>query len=127
MARADYSVTIVEASKDLSAKEKILLKDTTDAISIDKLTSEHGTVIITVDAWAELAVHNEKSDDKDYSQYLLIGDDGTKYVTGSESFFDSFLDIWTDMEGEEEEWQLKLYRLPSKNFTGRDFITCSIV
>lgn len=128
MPRTDYHVTISEASRPLTAKEKIAYKDTTDAISIDKLTSEHGTVVVKIVAWAILSVHNEKSDDKDYYQYLLIADDGAKYITGSQSLFDSFIDIWEDMEEEPDtDWSIKMYRLPSKNFAGRDFITCSIV
>ena len=35
--------------------------------------------------------------------------------------------IWDEMCGEDEEWELKIYRMPSKNYTGREFITCSIL
>ena len=52
--------------------------------------------------------------------------DGTKYVTGSSSFWSSFEEIYTEMEGEDEEWGVRVYRSPSKNYTGKDFITCSI-
>ena len=49
------------------------------------------------------------------------------YVTGSESFWNSFRDIYDEMENESDEWSLKLYRLPSKNRQGKDFLTCSII
>lgn len=121
-----YSVEVVETSRELTGKQKIQLKDTTDCVRLDKATQE-GAVLIDVDFYAELHIHNERSDDKDYKNYVVVGKDGTRYVTGSESFWSSFRNIYDDMEADGEEWQLKVYRMPSKNRQGKDFITCSIV
>lgn len=120
-----YSVDIKECSRQLSAKERINMKDTTSALSLDELTQE-GDVNIKVKDYAVLSVHNEKSDNKDYEQYILIDEMGVKYVTSSDAFFNSFMDIYTEMEGEEEEWSIRVYRSPSKNYKGKDFITCQI-
>ena len=57
---------------------------------------------------------------------IIIDENNDKYVTGSASFWNSFCDIWSDMAGEDEEWMLECYRLPSKNYKGKDFLTCSI-
>lgn len=124
-----YSVTISESSKELTAKERIALKDTTGAIHLDKATSEAGDagVIIHVDAYAVLDIHNDKSDDKDYKNYILMDKDGTTYVTGSQSFWNAFMNIYEEMEDEDEEWAIKVYRRPSKNYANKDFITCSII
>ena len=121
-----YSVEIAETNKELTAKERIRLKDTSDAIKLDEATKE-GEIIITHASYAVLQIHNEKSENKDYNVYLIEDVDGTKYVTGSESFFTSFMDIFSEMEGESEEWQVKAYRLPSKNYKGKEFLTCSII
>lgn len=121
-----YSVEIAETNKELTAKERIRLKDTSDAIKLDEATKE-GEIAITPVAYAVLQIHNEKSENKDYNVYLIEDTNGTKYVTGSESFFTSFMDIFTEMEGETEEWQVKAYRLPSKNYKGKEFLTCSII
>lgn len=121
-----YSVEIAETNKELTAKERIRLKDTSDAIKLDEATKE-GEIVITPASYAVLQIHNEKSENKDYNVYLIEDVDGTKYVTGSESFFTSFMDIFTEMEGETEEWQVKAYRLPSKNYKGKEFLTCSII
>lgn len=121
-----YSVEVVETSRELTGKQKIQLKDTTDCVRLDKATQE-GAVLIDVDFFAELHIHNEKSDDKDYKNYVVVGKDGTRYVTGSESFWSSFRNIYDDMEEDGEDWKLKVYRMPSKNRQGKDFITCSIV
>lgn len=125
--QVSYSVTIAESSKELSAKEKVVMKDTTDAIKLDEATKE-APVIINVDFYTVLDVHNSKSDNEDYKQYLVVDKDGTKYVTGSNSFWTSFLDIIAEMlDVTDEEWGVKVYRVPSKNYKGKDFLTCSVV
>ena len=121
-----FESKIAESSKELTARERIRLKDTTDAIKLDEATSD-GEVIITPSAYAILAVHNDKADDPDYEQYIIVGDDDKKYVTGSESFWNAFKAIWDEMSGEFEEYSVKAYRVPSKNYKGKDFLTCSII
>lgn len=123
-----YSATIIEASRELTTQEKIKMKDTRDALSLEAI-SRDGAVTVNIAGYAVLAIHNEKSDDKDYEQYLLIGANGEKYVTGSSAFFNSFCDIWDDLQDEEmpaDGWGIKVYQLPSKNFAGRNFVTCSL-
>jgi hypothetical protein len=121
-----YTVSVVETSKELTGKQKIQLKDTTDCVRLDQATLE-GNVIIDVDFWAELAIHNEKSDDKDYTNYVVVDKSGVRYVTGSEAFWSAFRNIFDDMSECDEEWTLKVYRKPSKNRQGKDFITCSVL
>lgn len=121
-----YEVTIRETNLELTARERIRLKDTTDSIKLDERT-RLGDVIITPKGYAILDVHNDKGDDKDYTQYLVIDNDDTKYLTGSNSFWSSFKAIFDEMVGETEEYQIKAYRVPSKNYKDKDFITCSIV
>lgn len=123
---ANYNVTIKETSKELSAKERIAIKDTSDAIKLD-IACEGDTVTFTPIAYAILSVHNEKSDNVDYENYVITDSDNNKYVTGSNSFFSSFKNIWDEMENETEEWALKCYKLDSKNYNGKQFLTCSIV
>lgn len=124
-----YDVKIIEASKELSARERIMVKDTSNAISLDELTQnpEQGAVVLDIESYAILAVHNEKSDSKDYTKYLLIDKSGNKYVTGSESFWEAFKAIWDEMADTNEEYSIEVYRLESKNYKGKSFITCSIV
>lgn len=120
-----YSVEIVDSNKQLTAKERIKVKDTTNAIRLDEVTNG-GTIDINPDTYAVLHVHNEKSDNIDYTVYVVVDKDGTKYVTGSESFWSSFMNIYEEMDGEQEEWGIKVYCAPSKNYKGKNFITCSI-
>ena len=120
-----YEVTIKEASMELTAKERIRLKDTTNAIKLDTATEE-APITITPKAYAILSIHNEKSDNVDYLNYIILDKDGNKYVTGSDSFWSSFKSIWDEMETEAEEWELEIYKLDSKNYKGKKFLTCSL-
>lgn len=127
MAREGYKAEITYSSKTLTRKEAIMLKDTSDAVRLDEAT-QSGPIIIKPAYYCELSIHNERSDNPDYNVYVVVAEDGTKYVTGSPSFYGAFVDIYDDMHDEtEEEWQLKIYRKPSKNRQGKDFITCSII
>ena len=124
--RTDYSVQVKEVSKELTHKEMVQITDLTDCVKLDKATQE-GAVLIDLDFYAVLEIHNEKSDDKDFENYVIVDKNGTRYSTGSKSFFNNLVDICEEMEDSDEEWQIKAYRKPSKNREGKDFITCSIV
>ena len=124
--RTDYSVTVKEVSKELTHKERVQITDLTDCVKLDTATQE-GPVLIDLDYYAVLAIHNEKSTDKDYDNYVVVDKNGMRYSTGSKSFFNNLVDISVEMQDSDEMWQIKAYRRPSKNRQGKDFITCSIV
>lgn len=124
-----YSVKIREASRDLTAKEKIALKDYSNATPLD--TALENVDVLTIDpiAYVILDVHNEKSkQDKDYVKYVVIDTAGNKFVTGSESFFTSFLDIFKTMaeEAPGEDYTIDVLKKPSQNYKGKSFITCAL-
>lgn len=122
-----YSVKVVECTKDLTAKERVKIKDTTNAIKLDEAT-QGGAIVIAYDYHAVLAIHNEKLDDPDYRQYIVVDTAGNKYVTGSESFFTAMTEIVDEMSAAgETDYELEVFRMDSKNYKGKQFITCSIV
>ena len=130
--RENYNATIVESSFEMSRKEAIAFKDVSDAYSLDSIVTDDEPKIIAPRGYVIIDVHNEKSDNKDYTKYVIVDQDGNRYVTGSESFYDSFSDIWADMvdgaTGEPvEDFEIKIYKKPSKNYNGKAFLTCSIV
>ena len=123
----DYEVKILHCNKELTARERVLIKDTGDAVSLDEATQENGSIIIEIDTFAKLSVHNEKADNKDYTKFVLIAKDGTKYATSSEAFVRSFEEIYDEMlDAGESEFSVKVFRKESKNYKGKEFITCSI-
>lgn len=121
-----YSVEIKKTSKEFTKKQRIAIKDTTDAVKLDDATKENALIITPV-AYAILDIHNDKSENPDYEVYVVVDVDGQKYVTGSNSFFSSFLQIFDEMKDEDDEWEIKIFRSPSNNYKGKDFLTCSIV
>lgn len=122
----NYEAKVIESSRQLTARERIKFKDLTDAVSIDAATAEEPLVIVPIN-YAIVAVHNEKSDNKDYKKYVVEDKDGNLYATGSESFWKSFIGIYNEMIDETEEWAVKIYKKDSANYKGKQFITCSIV
>lgn len=125
--RTGYKAEIKESSKEFTAKERIMMKDFSDAEQFDDIITDT-PLIINPGSWAEISVHNENSKgDKDYTKYVIIDADGRKYITGSNSFWNAFMDIWSDMSCESEEWAIKVYKKKSNNYAGKFFLTCSIV
>lgn len=128
-----YEVTILESSEELNVKDRIKFKNLTDTVGIDELSTEKEfndeDFIINVDAYVVLQIHNEKSENKDYTVYLIIDKDGTVYKTGSESFFTQFVSMFDEMALEDliDEFAIKVIRQPSKNYSGKTFISCQIV
>lgn len=123
-----YKAVVVRASKELSAKEKIMLKDMSDAVKLDDAVKEQ-TIVIKPEFYAIINVHNDKSDTKDYTKIVIVdGDSGIKYTTGSMPFITTFEDIMEEMEDAgETDFSLKVYAKESKNYKGKYFITCSII
>ena len=124
----NYSVKILKSSKELSALERVAYKNTSDAIKLDELVND-GAFTVTIVDYVVLGIHNEKvkNGDKDYEQYLLVSDTGDKYITGSPSFWGQFWDIYTELSDDGiKEIPPKIFKLDSKNYSGKKFITCGI-
>lgn len=122
-----YYSTIISASKELTKKEQLQLRDTAGALSLDT-ESQAGPLDIMPELYALVEVHNEKAKgDKDYQQFILVDKDGYKWYTGSRSFIDSFLEIAGEMVGESEPWGVRVIRRESKNYSGKTFLTCTVI
>ena len=89
--RTEYSVNIVECTKELSVREKIMLKDFGNAVALDRATAESDSpIVVEVDYFARMEVHNERSrQDKDYQKIVICDTSGNKYITGSDSLYNS--------------------------------------
>lgn len=128
MGNTEYSAKVVEATRELTGKERVAIKMFTDAHQLDEVTQNYEDgVLINVDYVAKVAVHNEKSDNKDYNKYIYVDKDGTMYVSGSETLYRTYQEIAEEMEDEDEDWAIKVIRKESSNYKGKDFLTCVIV
>ena len=126
----EYSVVISDSSRTLSAKEKIAYRDFGNAIKLDENLTEDDSMMIAPKDYVILDVHNEKAKgNTDYRKYVIIDNAGNKYVTGSDSFFTRFIEIFQTMKEDapDEEYQIECYKRPSKNYAGKSFISCSLV
>lgn len=122
-----YTVTIKETSKDLTARERLMMKDRSNATPLDSAVTVDTPLVIIPDSYAVLSIHNESSDNPDYEKYMIVDKNGQKYITGSVNFWNSFKSIWDEMSKEDEEFQIEVYKLESKNYKGKQFLTCSII
>lgn len=131
-ANENYVATITEASRELTAKERVMFKDFANAISLVDFVSakrESGEkAIIDIEDYVVIDVHNPMaSDNTDYTVYLVIDSNGDKYYTSSNAFWSAFNNIATEMKGSDEEWGIEAVLIPSKNYKGKEILTCSLV
>lgn len=125
---ANYKAKVIDASKELTGKEKVAIKNFAEMVQLDDATQDSDAGVLINVAWtAKVAVHNEKADNPDYVKYVYVDKDGTMYISGSESLYRQYCDIAEDMEGDDEEWGIKVIRKESSNYKGKDFLTCVIV
>ena len=128
----NYTTTIREASRELSAKERVMFKDMANASSLVDLVSAQREIgekaIIDVADFAVIDVHNPKAQDNtDYTIYLVIDKNDNKFYTSSEAFWSAFSNIYAEMKGSDEEWGIEAVLIPSKNYKGKEILTCSLV
>ena len=133
MARADYSAKIINSSRELSAKERITLKDFNDCVGLDGVVTENTPLVIKVDLMVTVAVHNERANgDKDYETVVLVTEDGTKYSTSSKSLAEAVSDIVDELADSDDDslkdnLSIKIFKKPSKNYSGKYFLTAVLV
>ncbi len=131
-ANENYVATIREASRELTAKERVMFKDFANAISLVDFVSakrESGEkAIIDIKDYVVIDVHNPMaSDNTDYTVFLVIDSKGDKYYTSSNAFWSAFNNIATEMQGSDEQWGIEAVLIPSKNYKGKEILTCSLV
>lgn len=124
-----YSVKIIHTSTDLSAKEKVRIKDFSNAAQLDDIITGDSHFMLDYAYYADMEVHNEhtKNEKKDYMKRVIVDKAGNAFITGSESFMTAMDDVLAEMEGTDEEFQLDCYKVDSKNFAGKQFITCTVI
>lgn len=125
-----YKAEVKEVfGKELTKKERTMLKDLTDCTVLGVEAEANACdIIIHPVFYAILSIHNDSLSEPDYEVYVIVDRDGTKYQTGSDSFISSFRDIMDDMQGEDPEtWAIKATLKPSKNRTGKSFLKAVLI
>ena len=122
-----FSVEIAETSKEFTKRERVMLKDTGNAYKLDDIVQLDAPITITPTAYAVLKIHNSKGDNPDYTNLVVLDSENNKYITGSPTFCNKFFDIWAEMYDPDEPFSIEIYKRESKNYKGKNFLSCSIV
>ena len=127
MANQNYTCKIIESNGEFDAYERVMCKDLGDAIPLDEATAQE-PVVIEYAKHLILAIHNEKSEDKDYEKCVVIDPEGRKFVCGGATFRRELENIVAELSdaGIISGFNIKVYRKASNNYKGKDFITCSL-
>ena len=118
--------TIIEASRELTGREKLLFLKTSAAQKIDEIT-ENGPVTVKPVDYALISCSSDNEADENYNKIVIVSDDGQYYTSGSSSFIESFLDIYNAMKDDPEDYLVEFSRQPSKNRPGKYFLACNIM
>lgn len=131
-----YKTTIINASRDFTKREKLMITDFAKSISLNDESKGGEKLIITPAAWAMVHVINPlaKPDKvtgekrEEYDVFVVQDENGTMYNTSSKPFVESFMRIWGVMkdDAEPEDFEIEVFRVASQNNSG-DFLTCTIV
>lgn len=129
-----YKSEITFASKELTKREKVMLSDVSSATKFDEvLKGVDETFDIEPVAYAVVSIENDKAKgEKQYEVIVILDAAGNKFVTGSLSFREAFIGIWDQMTdngviAEGEEFSIRVYKRPSKNYSGKAFISCALI
>lgn len=120
---ANYNVEIIETSCELSKKQRVQLK-TNPGKKLDELTP---VVIDNISGYAKLRIDNPNvKSNPTYEHFVIFTSDGDMFYTGSPSFMEGFMSIWDEMEGE-PDWGIEVYKQDSRNYPGKQFMSCRLV
>ena len=129
-----YKSEITFASKELTKRERVMLSDVSSATKFDEvIKGVDDTFDIEPVAYALVSIENDKAKgEKQYEVIVILDAAGNKYVTGSQSFREAFVGIWEQMTdngviAEGEEFSIRVYKRPSKNYSGKAFISCALI
>ena len=122
----EYTSEITESMKPLTGKEKVRFKDFTASKKLDEEVAEGSSLIIDLDNYIKVAVHNTKAENPDYNVYIIVDKNGTSYYTSSETLMRALEDVVKSMKDETEEWGIEVVKKPSNNFKGKFFLTCTV-
>ena len=128
----NYSATIIESSRELTPKERVMFKDLGNANKLNDMAeeafaSDAKAIIDKIKGYVVVSIHNESAETEDYENYVILDDAGEKYYTSSKAFWNSFKSIWDEMKEADEDWGIQLNLIPSRNYAGKKVLTCSLI
>lgn len=123
------NITFIFSSKELSAKERIQIKDRSDAISISSLVDSAGDSFptIEVDYFTVLSVDFDDEEKENFTTLVIRDKNGSKYTTSSTAFRNSFMNIYEELAKDGvDEFVVECYKSPCTNRVG-NYYACRLV
>ena len=126
----DYEVKMAEASRELTAREKIRFRDFSAAVAIDASIADDRDPGLTIEpiVYAVFDVHNEHAEHPDYRNYMIEDKSGIIYITSSSGAFTRFQDIFDTMKSDspDEDFTVTFYKKPSNKYKGKFMLLCKL-
>lgn len=113
-----YNVTITGSSRELSMEEEFMVESFSDGVKIKE------NMEITVHGWAKVHVENDRSESKEYDEFVILTGSGVAY-TSSEAFARGLCQIEEKMEAkglEGKPFRIRVTSKQSKKNKSRSFI-----
>ena len=137
MSNKEYEVTITGSSLEkIRGTERLRYTNFAGMVQLDDIISDDGVkTALDITGYVECHVHNDKSDTPEYDKLVLIAKDGELYLTGSDSFKRSFIEIFEALTGDFVEdgiapqdrvYPILAFKAPSKNIKGKTFLCCAV-
>lgn len=122
------NMTFTFTSKELNARERIQLKDRSNAINIGTALKESDTpLIIDIDYYAVLHVEIPEKEEDSFDSYIFVDKNGTKYTTSSPSLWNAFTQIKDELLADGiTDFQIECYKAPCQNRQG-EYLACRLV
>ena len=122
------NTTFTFTSKELNARERIQLKDRSNAINIGSLVDgAENLPVIDIDYFAVLHIEPDGEDKEPFDSYIFIDKNGAKYTTSSPSFWNAFFNIHQELIADGiEEMTIECYKAPCQNRQG-SYLACRLV
>lgn len=137
MSNSEYEVVITGSSLEkIRGTERLRYTNFAGMVQLDDIISDDGVkTALDITGYVECHVHNDKSDKQEYDKLVLIAKDGELYLTGSDSFKRSFIEIFealTDdfvedgIAPQDRVYPILAFKAPSKNIKGKTFLCCAV-
>lgn len=112
-----YNVTITECSRELSMEEEFMVESFSDGVKIKE------GMDIPVNGWAKVHVENDRSDSKEYDEFVILTGTGVAF-TSSEAFSKGLIQIEEKMskKGIKKPYRVTVVSKQSKKNKSRSFI-----
>lgn len=120
------TTTILNASKELTARERIQMRKGANSLSLKKELDRMGEFTARPSFYALLAQSDDESGETKNILIFKDEDSNNYFRTGSTVFIQDFLSIWEEITKEEDSFQITCKAVQSRTSAGK-YLSCDLV